>query len=64
MFFEYFISIFFFFSQAKKARRKFLRGEQVVYGKGRLTSSHRQKGSIEYPWGFVGVYYEPVGHHN
>ena len=28
----------------RRARRKFLRGEIVTYGKGRLTSSHSQKG--------------------
>ena len=43
----------------KRKRAAFLRGEQVSYGRGRLTSSHNMKGSIEYPFEFVSDSYLP-----
>jgi hypothetical protein len=43
----------------KRKRAKFLRGREVTYGAGRLTSTHNMKGGMEYPFEFVSDGYLP-----
>lgn len=43
----------------KRKRAKFLRGREVTYGAGRLTSTHNMKGGMEYPFEFTSDSYLP-----